>query len=58
MQQVVWFGVTPLLPLLLSVLLYVVVGCGKCVSKRVTERVDEWFPVCTGMTAGGVVAVC
>ncbi|EIZ4623467.1 hypothetical protein MPV88_000272 [Vibrio vulnificus] len=25
---------------------------------RHPARVDEWIPVCTGMTAGGVAAVC
>ncbi|EIY9461362.1 hypothetical protein M5204_001306 [Vibrio vulnificus] len=25
---------------------------------RHPARVDEWIPVCTGMTAGGLAAVC
>ncbi|MCA3879426.1 hypothetical protein JKP13_19555 [Vibrio vulnificus] len=38
-QRVLLLGITALLPVLLSVSLYVVVGCGKCVSKRDIWRV-------------------
>ncbi|HAS6219207.1 TPA: hypothetical protein I7183_07075 [Vibrio vulnificus] len=57
MQQVVWFGVTPLLPLLLldCSMLPIAVSA---FSNAASARVDEWFPVCTGMTAGGVAAMC
>ncbi|EPN7878054.1 hypothetical protein M2G23_08190 [Vibrio vulnificus] len=55
-QQVVWLSITASLPVLLLVLLYAVVYCGECVFKtQHPAHVDKWFPVCTGMTAGGVV---
>ncbi len=41
-QQVVRLGVTVLLPVFLSVLLYIVVGCGKCISKCGIWCVDEF----------------
>ncbi|EHK9186306.1 hypothetical protein V8049_002355 [Vibrio vulnificus] len=40
---------------IIGVVGFLVVVCGgECVANtRILARVDEWIPVCTGMTAGG-----
>ncbi len=52
MRRTLWVGITTVLSLLL---LSVAVSA---FSTRHLACADKWFPVCTGMTAGSVAAVC